>query len=323
MTQQTQNPQSPNLTFIGHVSIDKVENTNGTRTQPGGGALYAAIAAKALNVKTAIVSAVGKDFPYSDCFNSLDTTHVKTLNLPTTKFHIRYNKNWEASYVEVEPGAGARIAPSQIPLRLLNPQSIIHLSPMKPAKVTKIVNNIKQRAPDAKVSISTWIGYTKQPRNRRLLTKLASQADFFMLNEFEAKALTQTNSLSLALERIETKKLIVTMGKLGAIISGTNIEPQMIPALTIPTHKTIDTTGAGDTWNGAFLATYKTTNNLMKSVTVASIISSIKCQQWGFKATQKLTFQKPSDVVDYVLALREGSMQKKITDFSTHTQARK
>ncbi len=189
---------------------------------------------------------------------------------------------------------------------------------MKPKKVAKMVNRIRKRTSQTRISISTWIGYTKQPRNRRLLTKLASYADFFILNEFEAKALTQTSSLSFALEQIETQRLIITMGKLGALISGVDIDPQMIPALTLPMETTVDTTGAGDTWNGAFLATYMKTHNLMQAVTVASIISSIKCQKWGFKAIQRLAFRSSTDVVEYVLALKEGSMQKRLTDFSAN-----
>ncbi|MFP3984657.1 MAG: carbohydrate kinase family protein [Candidatus Bathyarchaeia archaeon] len=315
MNRQTANPPHPNLTFIGHISIDKIENINGTKTQPGGAALYAAIAAKALNLKPAIVSAIGKDFPYTDSFDSLDSTYIKKFNMPTTRFHIRYSKNWEANYLEAHINAGARIATVQIPQKLLTPQSIIHLSPMSPTKVAKIVDRVKQMSPSTKIALSTWVGYMKEPRNRRLLTKLASVVDFFMLNESEAKTLTQTSSLSMALEKIKAPKLVVTMGKLGAIISGTNVDPQIIPALTVPTNKTIDTTGAGDAWNGAFLATYITTEDLMKSVTVASVISSIKCSQWGFKALQKLSFQKPSDVVEHIVALKEGSMQKKITDF--------
>lgn len=278
--------------------------------------MYAAIAAKTLNAKTTIVSAIGKDFSFMDCFEDLDSLCVKKLNMPTTKFHIRYNKDWEADYLEAEPGAGARINPSQIPLRSLQPRSIIHLSPMKPAKIAKIVSNIRQRSSDVTISMNTWIGYTKEPRNRGLLMKLASQVDCFMLNEFEAKALAQTDSLSIALQRIKAKKLIVTMGKLGAIIGGIETEPQMVPALMIPTGKVVDTTGAGDVWSGAFLATYQTTCDTTKSVTVASVISSIKCSRWGFKAIQKLSFQKPSDVVEHVLALKEGGMQKRITDFA-------
>ena len=115
----------------------------------------------------------------------------------------------------------------------------------------------------------------KTQKERKTLVKLASQVDFFMLNEFEAKALTQTSSLSLALDRIKARNLIVTMGKLGAIVSGADLEPQMIPALANPTDKTVDTTGAGDVWNGAFLASYRATKDLMKAVTAATAITAV------------------------------------------------
>jgi sugar/nucleoside kinase (ribokinase family) len=319
MDSQNSHFTGPALIFVGHVSIDEIENVKGIKTQPGGGALYSAMGAKTQNVEVAVVSAIGKDYPFRACFGGMDSTCVRSLNMSTTRFHIRYDRNWEADYVNAGIGAGARINASLIPSRLLKPQSIVHLSPMKPPKIAKIAGDIRKRSPDVKLSTSTWIGYMKTRKERKMLTKLASQVDFFMLNEFEAKALAQTSSLSLALERVKARNLIVTMGKLGAIVSGVDSGPQMVPALATPTGKIVDTTGAGDVWNGAFLASYKATNDLMKAVTAASIISSIKCSQWGFKAIQKLTFKKPSDAVEYVLALKEGNMQRRITDYSqTH-----
>ncbi|UCD97172.1 MAG: carbohydrate kinase family protein [Candidatus Bathyarchaeota archaeon] len=306
---------STNLVFIGHVSVDDVINLHGRKTQPGGSALYGAIAAKALNVKALLVSAIGEDFPFSDAFDGLNSTYVEQTKRPTTRFTIRYNNNWDADYLHVEIGSGSKIGVSMIPWELLDQQSIIHLSPMKPTKSARIIGRIKGRSPKTKISMSTWLGYLKSKRDRRLLRKLASQIDFFMLNEREAKTLGETNDLPLAIERMSAQRLIVTMGRLGAIVEGDNFEAQMIPALSVPTGKVVDTTGAGDTWNGAFLASYSSTRDLSKSVTVASIISSIKCSGWGFKAIKQLSFKKSSDVIQYVLALRDGSLQKRITDF--------
>jgi sugar/nucleoside kinase (ribokinase family) len=313
---QGPNTGGPDLTFVGHVSIDEIENVNGTKTQPGGGALYSAIAARTQNVAVALVSAVGKDYPFRACFSGIESTFVRTMNVGTARFHIRYNKDWEATYTKASIGAGARIDSSFIPSRLLKPQGIVHLSPMKPSKASKIADAIKGRSPNTKLSISTWIGYMQTSKERRILTELAARSDFFMLNESEAKVLTQTSSLPFALERMKARTLIVTMGKLGAIVGGVDADPQMVPALVIPTGKIVDTTGAGDVWNGAFLASYKTTADIMKAVTTASIISSIKCSRWGFRAIQNLAFRKSSDAVEYVLALREGSMQRKMTDYS-------
>ena len=315
MPRKAPTQSDPALTFIGHVSVDKIENINGTRTQPGGGALYAAIAAKTLNAQTALVSAIGKTFPFRKCFDRLNIRHVRTSHLPTTKFYIRCDKNWEANYIEANEGAGAKITASQIPSSLLEVQDAVHIAPMKPAKVARIVDSIRKRSPQVEISMSNWAGYINTSRQRKNLLKLASQVDFFMLNEFEAKALAQTSYLPIALERIRAKRLIITMGKLGAIISGTDLDTSMMPALSVPTEKIVDTTGAGDVWTGAFLATFKTTHDLMKSVNIASIISSIKCSGWGFESIKKLSFLSPSDVVEYIVALREGSLQKKISDF--------
>ncbi len=307
--------QQNSISFVGHISIDKIENINGSRTQPGGAALYAALAAKALNAKINLISAIGQDFPFKHCLLGLDSSNVKILKMPSTRFHIRYNRSWEAKYLQSKIGAGTRINLLNVPLRILKSQNLIHLLPMKPTKATKIVADLKARVPNVKISMGTWIDYIKETKQRRLLNKLAQEVDYFILDEFEAKELSQTDALPFALERIKASMLVVTMGNLGAIMRDHNGEPQMIPALSVPTNKIVDTTGAGDTWQGAFFASLQTTKNLMQSVTIASILSSIKCSQWGFNAIQKLNFKKPSDVISHVLALKEGWMQKRIIDF--------
>ena len=114
---------------------------------------------------------------------------------------------------------------------------------------------------------------------------------------------------------LKAKMLIVTLGELGAVISGEGIGMQMVPALNVPIGKVIDTTGAGDVWCGAFLAAYKLTGDLMKSVTCASIISSIKCSDWGFNSLIDLQFKEVDDVIEYVIGLKEGSLQKRISDY--------
>jgi sugar/nucleoside kinase (ribokinase family) len=90
----------------------------------------------------------------------------------------------------------------------------------------------------------------------------------------------------------------------------------MVPALRFPVGKLIDTTGAGDAWCGAFLAAYKLTGNIVKAVTAASIISSIKCTGWGFSKLYNLRFRNVNSITEYVIGLKEGRMQKTISDYS-------
>jgi sugar/nucleoside kinase (ribokinase family) len=303
--------------FVGHVSIDHVQNLRGTRVQAGGAALYAAMAAKTLTKNIALVSAIGKDYEFPDSLRLLNHDHVKRFNVPSTRFNIRYNKLEEAEYLKAMHGAGSRIRASAIPTRLLTPETIVHISPMRPSKVKKIVQRIQKSSPKTEISHNTWIDYIrKSRRNRGTLKDLAQQIDSFIVNDTEAKALAQTDSISAALRVLEAKRLVITLGQLGAIVKGENGGIQMVPALNVPVKNVVDTTGAGDTWCGAFVATYRLTRDLMKSVTIASVISSIKCSGWGLEKLIKLSFRRPDDVIEYVIGLKEGVLQKRILDYA-------
>jgi sugar/nucleoside kinase (ribokinase family) len=304
------------LVFVGHISVDKVENVNGTRVQPGGAALYAAMAARTLFPNVALISATGKDNQFLDVLNLLPYKDVKIYDAPSTRFHIRYDRRWEAHYLKADHGAGSRITSRRISNRWLRHKSIFHISPMQPSKVARILDKIKQKSPETKVSVNTWIDYVKAGRrNRRILKDIALKADFFILSDTEAKALAQTDSISVAVRLLKAKTLIVTLGNFGAIISGENVDMQMVPALNLSPDKVVDTTGAGDVWCGAFLATYNLTEDFGKSVSAASTISRIKCSDWGFQSLVKLRFKEPNDVIEFVMGLKDGGIQKRMLDY--------
>jgi sugar/nucleoside kinase (ribokinase family) len=302
--------------FVGHISVDKVENVNGTRVQPGGAALYAAMAARTLTPNIALISATGKDNQFLDVLNLLPYKDVKIYDKPSTRFHIKYDRRWEAHYLKADHGAGSKITFRRISKRWLRSKSIFHISPMRPSKVARILDKIKQRSPETKVSVNTWIDYVKEGRrNRRILKDLALKADFFILSDTEAKALAQTDSISSAVRLLKAKTLIVTLGNFGAIISGENVDMQMVPALNLAPDKVVDTTGAGDVWCGAFLATYNLTEDFGKSVSAASTISRIKCSDWGFQSLINLRFKEPNDVIEFVMGLKDGGIQKRMLDY--------
>ncbi len=300
--------------FIGHVSVDVVQNVNGSNVQPGGAALYAAVAAKTLFEDVYLVSAIGNDYPFLDILNFFQRRFLKVSTAPSTRFTIRYNALWEAKYLEANYGAGLMISPSLVPVKNIEPGSIVHISPLPPPKVKRIVHALREKAPKTLISVNAWMGYIKGG-NRSVLREVASEVDFFMLNDSEAKALTEARSLSTALKILKSKMLVVTLGELGAIISKEDGEIHMIPALRFPIERLVDTTGAGDAWCGSFLAAYKQTGDLMKSVTAASVISSIKCSGWGFSKLLNLKFKRVDDIIEYVIGLKEGGMQKKIPDY--------
>ena len=304
------------IAFVGHVSMDRIENMNGVREQPGGAALYAAVAAKTLIKDVSLVTVIGRDFKYKDVLSLFDLSYVKVYNMPSTRFHIKYNSRWEAEYLKFYYGAGSRLTYSMINERLIRESDLIHISPIRAGKLAKIVNLIKSSTSKVKLSVNTWIGYiTEGRKSRETLRKVASEVDFFILNDAESKLLTQTDSISSALSILKAKTLIITLGELGAIVSSLDGFRQLVPAFVIPSSRVIDTTGAGDTWCGAFLAAYMLTEDVNKAVTFASVVSGIKCSGWGMENLINLRFKDPDDAIEYVIGLREGRVQKKISDY--------
>lgn len=304
------------LVFVGHISVDKVENVNGTRLQPGGAALYAAIAARTLSPNVTLISVTGKDNQFLDALNLLPYKDVKIVDAPATRFHIRYDSRWEAHYLKASHGAGSRITSRSISAKWLRHKSIFHISPMQPSKVAKIVDKIKQKSPETKVCVNTWIDYIREGRkNRRILKEIALKADFFIISDTEAKALAQTDAISSAVRLLKAKRLIVTLGSLGAIISGESVGLQMFASVNLSPDRVIDTTGAGDVWCGAFLAAYNLTEDFGKSVNIAATISRIKCSDWGFQSLVNLRFKEPNDVIEFFMGLKDGSIQKRMLDY--------
>ena len=288
---------------------------NGTHVQPGGAALYAAMAARTLSPNVTLISATGKDNQFLDSLKILPFKDVKIYDTPSTKFHIKYDRRWEAHYLKVEHGVGSKITSRRISDRWLRDKSLFHISPMRPSKVSRIVDKIKQKSPETKVSVNTWIDYINEgPKNRRILKEIAAKADFFILSDTEVKALAQTDSISIAVRLLRAKRLIVTLGIFGAIISEKG-DLKMVPGLNLASDKIVDTTGAGDVWCGAFLATYDLTEDFFKSVSVASTISRIKCADWGFQNLINLSFKEPNEVIEFVMGLKDGGIQKRMIDY--------
>jgi len=274
------------------------------------------MAARTLFPNVALISATGKDYDFLDVLDLLPYKDVKIFDIPSTRFHIKYDRRWEAHYLRADHGAGSRITSRRISDKWLRHKSIFHISPMRPSKVARILDKIKKQSPETKVSVNTWIDYVKEgQRNRRILKDIALKADFLILSDTEAKALAQTDSISSAVRLLKAKRLIVTLGNFGAIISGENVDMQMVPALNLSPDKVVDTTGAGDVWCGAFLATYNLTEDFGKSVGAASTISRIKCSDWGFKSLINLRFKEPNDVIEFVMGLKDGGIQKRILDY--------
>ncbi|MFH1327864.1 MAG: carbohydrate kinase family protein [Candidatus Bathyarchaeota archaeon] len=305
----------PTLYFIGHISIDRVQNIWGKRIQLGGAALYSAMGAKVLSKNIRIISSVGKDFnDMNFLYSSFPNSLIRRVNMPSTFFDISYDEKFKASYNEIRLGSGALIKVSDLPAHWLQGNEYIHIAPMHPEKTERLVKRIKKISPKTWISLNSNLQYLNVAKCRKILRSLAEEVDLFIVNDREAVVLSESHSLSSAIHRINSKRLAVTLGELGAIVVEKG-QTQMIPALSSLIVTPKDTTGAGDTWCGSLLAAFALTQDWTKSVATACLVSALKCLDWSFDKIKNLQFNEPDELVDYILRLKDGSNQLSLKDF--------
>ncbi len=307
--------KKPELVVIGHLSIDHVKNKWGENVQPGGAALYTSLGAKVLMDEVRIISVVGKDYGYLDLvYSNFPGSIIRRVNLPSTFFRISYDEKFKAKYEDVKLGAGALLRVDDLPSHLIKKENLFHIAPLSPKKAERFIDKIKSRFSGIWVSMTTSPDYIEKSGNRKILRRLMNKVDLFIVNDYEAVALAEAESLISAVNSLKAKRLAVTLGPIGAILVE-NGKIQMIPALSGLTLNPKDTTGAGDTWCGCLLASYIKTGDWTKSVVSACLISAIKCLGWGFEKIKKLRFRNPDDIVIHVLNLSQNAGQLTLEEF--------
>lgn len=114
------------------------------------------------------------------------------------------------------------------------------------------------------------------------LKGIIQSVDILLPNKEGAKSITNTNTAQNAakmLVRKGVKCVVITLGTEGALLT-TEKEQKIIPSFKV--EKVVDTTGAGDTFNGAFSIGYWVNGwDLEKSVKYANAAAALKIQKLG------------------------------------------
>ncbi len=296
------------LLIVGTLAFDAIESPFGkTDRILGGAATFIGLAAAKFDVKSAIVSVVGDDFPDE----YLEVLRKKNIDLSGVEI-VKGGKTffWSGKYkndlnvretLVTELNTLADFDP-KVPDAFKN-ADVVMLGNLHPNIQLNVIKQLETR-PKLIIldTMNYWMDHTWDE-----LHNVMRHIDVLTLNDEEARQLAKEHSLVKAAEKIQTlgpKYVVIKKGEHGALLfHGDNIF--FAPAL--PLEEVFDPTGAGDTFAGGFsgylaASRNRTFENLKNAVIHGSNLASFCVEKFG---TERMVTLKEEEVAKRLEQFRE------------------
>ena len=233
----------------------------------GGGAVITAIAASRLGLRAGIVSALSRE-----AVQSLRRDRVRVVNVKRTSeadaVTVALSTTRDRSFVTFN-GVNDRLE-ARLPAAIARvPARHVHLAfaPRNCARWVRILRSLRARG----VTSSWDFGWNPPLRAAAGFAALINEADFIFVNEAEAAlyARTHRSAAAIAYWRRVARNTVIKLGPRGSRwIAGARDGARRLPfdgaqgrepsdiSAPAPRVRAVDTTGAGDAFNGGFLVAW-------------------------------------------------------------------
>jgi sugar/nucleoside kinase (ribokinase family) len=281
------------LIVTGSIGIDTVETPTGRREGVvGGSAVYFAYAASFF-APVRVVGVVGEDCPadYLDVFANrpVDVSGIeRRKGSKTFRWSGSYVKDLnEAVTVQVDLNVLAEQA-AKVPDRFLDSRYVF-LANTHPALQQATLAAFKTSKLVVADTMNLWIN-----TERAELLKLLKKIDGLVLNDGEARMLTQKKNLVAAARdvlKMGPKFVVIKKGEHGCLMVSAN-DVFVLPAF--PADQVIDPTGAGDSFAGGMMG-YLTTQGtfspatLKRALAFGTVIASYTISDFSLAGLQRTT----------------------------------
>jgi len=286
----------PKIVIVGSANMDMVIKTDRLPskgetvlggnfvTAPGGKGANQAVAAAKLGAQVTFVARLGTDIFGDKLINSFDKVDIDTrfivrdTNHPSGIALIFVDSNGD-NMIAVAPGANDRLAEEDI----LKAEPAIASADILLTELEIPINTVKYAV---KVAKKHRVQVILNPAPAKKLDKeLLAEIDILTPNESELEFLT-TNKISAeySIEMVATllvrdgvKNVVVTLGDRGSLIV-TKVQSKMIPTKRV---KVVDTTAAGDAFNGALAFALASGQDLEHAVKFANCVGALTATKLG------------------------------------------
>lgn len=277
---------------VGTTALDSIKTPYSENPRLlGGSASHAAVAASFFS-PVSIVGVVGSDFP--EDYISLYKKH--NIDLEGLERKEGQTFFWEGEYevnmnnrqtLETVLGVIEGWLP-EIPAGLQEKQYIL-LANCEPKLQRHILKQTKNSRFVIADTMDLWLNIARED-----LLGLLKEIDCLVLNDSEARQLTEIDNVVVAVKKIHElgpKYVIVKKGEHGAILS---TPKGLFIAPAFPLSKLTDPTGAGDSFVGGLIgylaaAGGEIDDHFRKAIIHGSVTASFCCEGFGLSATTEAT----------------------------------
>lgn len=278
---------------IGHSCVDRicmVENypkedgsthITSINTQGGGAVATAIVALSRLGVDSAFIGNIGYDSVSDEAMELFRMDGVSTEYIKR-----RNDCHGLESFVMVNQENGSR---TKFPQRDTNPDVDFTSKDIEAIRNARIIhldgtnwNNAIKASAIAREhgTLVSLDGCSMQKDNEKNI-QLARSADILIMNRKYPLCITGKSSHKEALLEIAgwgPKVVICTLGIEGSLAV---VDGKVAQFSTFKDNPVVDTTGAGDVFHGAFIASFLSNGSLEENIRFASAASTLKCMRVG------------------------------------------
>ncbi|MDX1413788.1 MAG: PfkB family carbohydrate kinase [Candidatus Promineifilaceae bacterium] len=306
--------QVPRLVCLGNFTVDDVYLPDGTVAPNcmGGNALYAALGARLWEPRVQIVAPLSPNIP-SSTFDAMREVGFDPHTLPLREMPVIHNRvyydadggrRWENN-TTLEEFRILSPCPEDIPPSYLDAEAFLILAMALEAQ-EELISWLKEHT-KAIVALDTQEDYVAG--NEERIRRLISQVDICLPSTIEVTNLLGHADLPEAAQEIAEfgpPLVVIKNGKDGALIYDCGSDSWFIqPAQP---GQVVDTTGAGDSFCGGFMAAYlQNGNDLRRAALAGSISASYAVASFGMKALLGARSEDADQILQQKYSLDESA----------------
>jgi 2-dehydro-3-deoxygluconokinase len=284
----------PDIIAIGEplAELNQIEPNGPFHLGYGGDTSNCVIAAARAGAATGFITRVGCDFMGDGLMalwarEGVDARHVRRDRAPTGIYFITHGpEGHEFTYVR-KSSAASMLSPADIDPAYVAGAAILHVSAISQA-ISDSACEAVSAAIDAARAAGREVSYDTNLRlklwsleeARKTIFATIPHATILRPSLDDARvllSLTDADAIADAFLRMGARRVVMTLGREGAL-AATASERHRIPPQAV---RTVDASGAGDAFSGAFLAEFLRTRNLERAARFANAAAALSVTRMG------------------------------------------